>query len=101
MTMNDRRNRRPADLLADLRAQKREAGNGVQAMSGESVDPKLARKRRLAAERRRRQRERERSDELVLWQTLSIEFVAWAVDSGRISEELAASKSAIAALVHK
>jgi hypothetical protein len=78
-----------------------QTGSTAKATSGEPVDPKLARKRRLAAERRRRQRERERSDELVLWQTLSIEFVAWAVDSGRISEELAASKSAIAALVHK
>jgi hypothetical protein len=94
---NDRQNRHPADLLADLRAQEREAGNDAQTMSGEPDDPKLARKRRLAAERQRRQRKRERSGELVFWQTLSIQFVDWAVDCGRLNEDLAEDKAEIAA----
>jgi hypothetical protein len=37
----------------------------------------------------------------VFWQTLSIEFVAWAVDNGRISEKLAEDKAEIAAVVRK
>jgi hypothetical protein len=58
----------------------KQTGSTAKATSGEPVDPKLARRRRLAAERRRRQRERERQGEIIVWQTLPIQFVDWAVD---------------------
>lgn len=65
-------------------------------MTTQAAKTQTERKRELAAMRQRRRRQRERRGEIVVPYVVADEFIAWAIDTGRVDETRAWDRSALA-----